>query len=241
MQKYTEATYGEAIADQYDALAPALDPSMIERLFELCGQGKVLELGIGTGRVALPLLAKGAQVQGLDASPAMVEKLKAKPHGEKIPVKMGTFAKFQTGEKFDLVFVVFNTFFGLLTQAEQVSCFKSVARALRPGGKFLIEAFVPDLGRFDRGQSLRATGIFDDHVRLDCSLHDPAAQTVESQHIIIGDRGIQRYPVKLRYAWPAELDLMAELAKLKRVERWGGWKKQPFTGSSSSHVSVFQK
>lgn len=241
MRNYTESTYGQSIADKYDSLFPHIDPILIDRLYELSAGGKVLELGIGTGRVALPLLEKGVEVHGIDASPAMVEKLQLKAKDRKIPVKMGTFAEFEMEETYDLVFVVFNTFFGLLTQREQISCFKCVARALKPNGKFLIEAFVPDLGRFDRGQTIRTSDVSTDQVRIECSKHDLATQTVLSQIVTILEDGIKLYPVNIRYAWPSEIDLMAEMAELKLVARWGGWSKQPFTSSSHFHVSIYEK
>jgi len=241
MMNYTDSTFGQAIADQYDSLFPHIAPNLIDRLHELSAGGKVLELGIGTGRIALPLLERGVEVHGIDASPAMVDKLRLKPKGKKIPIRIRTFAEFKMKEKYDLVFVVFNTFFGLLTQREQISCFKSVARILKPNGKFLIEAFVPDLGRFDGGQTIRTTDVSDDRVRLECTLHDSATQIATSQMIIIGEDGIKLYPVKVRYVWPSEMDLMAELAKLKLFDRWCGWDKQPFTSSSPSHISVYEK
>ena len=241
MGNYTASTYGQLIADQYDSLFSHIDANLIDRLYELSVGGKVLELGIGTGRIALPLCDRGVEVHGIDASPAMLEKLGSKDKGRSIPVKMGSFAEFDMEEEYEFIFIVFNTFFGLLTQREQINCFKSVSNCLRPGGKFLIEAFVSDLSRFDKGQTIRTSHVSTDEVRLECSQHDLATQTVVSQLVTIGKPGVNLYPVNIRYAWPSELDLMAELANLKLIDRWGGWDKQPFTSSSTFHVSIYEK
>lgn len=239
MENYTESTYGETIADQYDVMYPDVDGAMIDRLHELSEGGKALELGIGTGRVSIPLIKRGVDVYGIDSSHAMVEKLRCKPIGENIPVKIGTFADFKMKDKFDLAFVVFNTFYGLLTQEDQVSCFHSVERVLKPGGKFLIEAFVPDIGRFDRGQTIRAIEHSDNEVGLECSRHNAVTQTVTSKIVNIEETGIKLYPIKIRYAYPSEIDLMAQSAGLKLLNRWGGWHKERFTGSSNFHVSIY--
>ena len=241
MAEYTDSTFGESIAEQYDSFFSDIDPHLIDRLLELSSGEKTLELGIGTGRIAIPLSDRGVEVHGIDASPAMLEKLRSKDKGRSIPVKMGSFAEFDMKEKYKFIFIVFNTFFGLLTQKEQISCFKSVSNCLRPGGKFLIEAFVPDLSRFDKGQTIRTSHISTDEVRLECSQHDLATQTVVSQLVTIGKPGISLYPVNIRYAWPSELDLMAELSNLKLTDRWGGWDKQPFTSLSTFHVSIYEK
>jgi len=241
MGNYTASTFGESIADQYDSLFSHVDSNQIDRLFELSGDGKVFELGIGTGRIALPLLERGVEIQGIDVSPAMLERLRLKDKDGMIPVQTGSFAEFEGSEKYDLVFVVFNTFFGLLTQQEQISCFKCVSKTLKPNGKFLIEAFVPDPARFDGGQTIRTSGVSTERVKLECSQHDRATQTVISQLVIIDDQGIRLHPVNIRYAWPSELDLMAELAGLKLYERWGGWDKQTFESSSAFHISIYGK
>lgn len=239
MKDYNDETYGNSIAEKYDTWFSDLDPSMIDYLLEISAGGRALELGIGTGRVAIPLKEKGIEVHGIDSSTSMVDKMRLKPNGEDIPVTIQSFAKFVTTTQYDLVYVVFNTFFGLLTQEEQISCFKSVADTLKPGGCFVIEAFVPDLGRFDRGQSTRMSNIASDHVRLECSLHEAATQTILSQIVSIDSKGIEMYPIKVRYAWPSEIDLMAQLSGMKRISRWSDWKKSVFTNQSSRHVSTF--
>jgi len=241
MKNYTESTYGESIADEYDSWFGCANPQMVDRLTELALGGKVLELGIGTGRVALPLRQKGIDIHGIDSSPSMVEKMRFKTEGDEIPVRIASFAQFEVTEKYNLIFVVFNTFFALQSQKEQVTCFQSVLNALIEGGIFLIEAFVPDLHRFDRGQTMRASEIADDHVRIECSRHDLVSQTVTSQTVKISETGTRLYPIKIRYAWPSEMDLMAELAGLVLTERWGGWNKEPFSSESKFHVSIYKK
>ncbi|MFA4987300.1 MAG: class I SAM-dependent methyltransferase [Candidatus Brocadiia bacterium] len=241
MSEYREDTYGEKIAHIYDEWYPTCDTVAVQTLCELARGGKVLELGIGTGRFALPLRERGVDIHGIDASPAMVAKLRAKPGGSEIPVTMGNFADVAVEGKYSLVFIAFNTFFALLTQEEQVRCFCSVSDHLAPGGMFLVEAFVPDLSRFAGGQAFRTVGVDDGEVRLDASLHDPMLQQVVSQHIVINENGIKLYPVNLRYAWPSELDLMAQLAGLNLKNRWANWDKSPFTASSGKHISVYEK
>ena len=211
-------------------------------LSDLAGPGPVLELGIGTGRVALPLAQRGHEVHGVDASEAMVEKLRAKIGGENIPVTIGDFAELDIEGEFSLVYVVFNTFFALLSQEEQVRCFENVARRLRDvGGVFVIEAFVPDMTRWDRNQRIDARHVGNDSVVLDAARHDPVEQRVVSNHLIVSGAGVKVYPVRLRYAWPSGLNLMARLAGLHLRERWGGWRREPFTVSSARHVSVYER
>ncbi|MDQ3805853.1 MAG: class I SAM-dependent methyltransferase, partial [Acidobacteriota bacterium] len=199
-----------------------------------------LELGVGTGRVALPLRERGVEVHGIDASPAMVERLRAKPGGDRIAVTLGDFAEVGVGGEFALVYVVFNTFFALLSQEAQVRCFRNVARRLSPAGVFLVEAFVPDVARYSGGQVNRATEVTLDRVVYDVAQHDPVRQYVIGQSVVIADGRVRLYPVQLRYAWPSELDLMARLAGLRLRERRGGWQREPFTGSGK-HVSVYER
>jgi SAM-dependent methyltransferase len=250
MKAYDDATYGERIAAVYDEFYASYEEEAIDLLSELAAGGRVLELGIGTGRIALPLAERGLDVAGIDASEAMVGKLRAKPGGDQIHVVQGSFAEFPADladARFDLIFVVFNTFFALLTQEEQLQCLRSVAAHLsddespRGPGRFLIEAFVPDLKRFDRGQTVRVVHLAEDTVRLEATQLDPVAQQISSQHVILSESGIQLYPVKLRYAWPSELDLMAKLAGLKLQDRWDSWRRDPFRDESGKHVSVYSK
>jgi SAM-dependent methyltransferase len=242
MEGYRPETYGDRIAGVYDALMAGLpDPAdCVDRLAELAGPGPALELGIGTGRVALPLAARGVRVHGIDASAAMVERLRAKPGGDAIPVTLGDFAGVPVEGSFPLVYVVFNTFFALPGQEDQVRCFAAVADRLAPGGAFVLTGFVPDQGLYAGGQSVRATHLGLDEVRLDLARHDPVAQRVEFQHVVLAEGGIRLYPGAIRYAWPSELDLMARLAGLRLRERWGGWRREPFGPDSGLHVSVYE-
>jgi SAM-dependent methyltransferase len=242
MEGYRPETYGDRIADVYDAMMADLpDPTdSVDRLAELAGPGPALELGIGTGRVALPLAARGVQVHGVDASEAMVGRLRAKPGGEAIPVTLGDFAGVPVEGDYRLVYVVFNTFFALLTQDDQVRCLAGVARRLAPGGAFVLQGFVPDLGLYAGGQSVRATHLGLDQVRLDLARHDPVAQRVDFQHVVLAEGGVRLHPGAIRYAWPSELDLMARLAGLRLRERWGGWRREPFGADSALHVSVYE-
>lgn len=239
MREYDDLTYGDRIAEFYDDLYGDVDEATISLLEELSAGGEALELGIGTGRVALPLAARSVSVTGIDASPAMVEKLRAKPGGDGISVVMGSFAEIPIERDFDLIFVVFNTFFALSTQEEQIACFRSVAAHLKDPGRFLLEVFVPDLTRFEDHQAVRLIELSDETARLDAAEHDMVNQQIFSQHVMIGKEGVKLFPVKLRYAWPAELDLMAALAGLTLKERWGSWQREPFTRDSTKHISTY--
>lgn len=242
MTEYDAASYGDKIADVYDQWYTQLDTSgAVELLAELAGDGPVLELGVGTGRVALPLSERGVEVHGIDASGAMVAKLRAKPGGDRIPVTMGNFADVAVEGRFALVTVIFSTFFSLLSQEEQLHCFRNVAQRLTEAGLFVLEAFVPDVSRFDRDQRVSASKVKADELMLEVSRHDATQQRVDSHHVIVSEAGIKLYPVQVRYAYPSELDLMAQLAGLQLRERWGGWRREPFTASSVWHVSVYER
>jgi SAM-dependent methyltransferase len=235
------STYGERIAGIYDDLFSTYNEAMIPVLADLSGGGRALELGIDTGRIALPLTGQGIEVHGIDASPAMLSKLHAKPGGENIPVTLGNFADVEVEADFSLIYVVFNTFFGLLSQEEQIRCFRNAARRLTAEGVFLLELFVPDVARFKGGQNLKAIKVTNDSIDLNVSLHDPVQQRLTTQHVLISENGIKLYPVQLRYVWPAELDLMAQLAGLGLRHRWGNWQRGPFTSQSGMHISVYEK
>jgi SAM-dependent methyltransferase len=242
MEGYEPPTYGDRIADIYDDLFGALFDvdATVEFLARVAGGGSALELAIGTGRIALPLAARGVEVHGIDNSEKMVAKLRAKPGGDKISVTIGDFADVEVDDKYALIFVVFNTLFALTTQEDQIRCFGNVADSLAPDGVFVVEAFVPDLSRFDRHQRVSVDRIGVDDVQLEASRHDPAAQKIESQHIVISGGDVSLYPVHLRYTWPSELDLMARLAGLQLRDRFGGWKSEAFDSSSQFHVSVYE-
>ena len=243
MAEYDAATYGERIADVYDDLYSEMEnvDAITEFLAPLAGRGPALELGIGTGRVALPLAKRGVEVHGIDTSTAMVAKLRAKPGGEAISITIGDFGKLPVEGVFSLAYVVFSTFFALLTQEEQVGCFQRVANHLTSAGVFVIEAFVPDLNRFDRGQRLAATQVRNNKLHLEASLHEFSKQRVDTNHIVFSESGIRFYPVQIRYAWPSELDLMARIAGLRVRERFAGWQREPFTANSAKHVSIFER
>ena len=242
MNNYQPETYGDRIADVYDDLYSRTESAdAVAFLAELAGGGPALELGIGTGRVALPLAARGVKVQGIDASGAMVARLRAKPGGDQIPVTMGEFSQVDVEGTFSLVYVVFSTFFALLTQDDQVRCFRGVARRLTTNGVFVIEAFVPDVSRFVRGGNIAIRGIETDQAQIDVSKHDPVTQQVTSQHVYLAEAGIKLYPVQIRYAWPSELDLMAQLAGLRLRERWANWRRETFTAASTGHISVYER
>jgi SAM-dependent methyltransferase len=235
------AFYGDRWADVYDERHGGLDPeAAVEFLAGLADGGSALELAIGSGRVALPLAARGITVQGVDASAAMVARLRNKPGGESVIVTIGDMAEVPVTGQFTLVYLVFNTLFGLLTAERQAECFRNVARALGPGGAFVIECFVPDLARFDRGQRVQALEVTEDGASFELSRHDMAAQRVTTQHVTLDAHGWTMRPVAIRYSWPSELDLMAAQAGLRLAERHGDWRRRPFDSASSGHVSVYR-
>ncbi len=240
MDNYRDDTYGERISGVYDDWYDEYDDATLSTLRELAQGGRALELGIGTGRLALPLQQSGIKVEGIDSSQAMVDRLRRKPGGDKIPVVMGDFADIAVEGRFDLIYVLVNTFYGLLTQEEQLRCFRNVAQHLDPQGSFVIEAFGPDLSRFTKHQTVKVDRISEDEVHLEVSRHDPVAQQVTAQQVVVTEQGIRLYPVKLRYAWPTELDLMARLAGLQLRHRWGDWRKGAFSADSTMHISVYE-
>ena len=222
-------------------VAPAVDA-----LASLAGSGPALELGIGTGRIALPLAQRGIEVHGIDASQAIVDRMRAKLGGDAIPVTISDFSDFSlkdgnSGRRFPLVYVVFNTLFQATSQEAQVKCFRSVAAHLTDDGAFLVEAFVPDPTRFTRNQNISAGRVEPDLVSIDISRHDSVNQFVQSQHLFVTESGFKLYPVQVRYSWPSELDLMAQLAGMRLRERWGDWDGSPFTASSEFHISIYEK
>jgi SAM-dependent methyltransferase len=235
------AFYGDRWASVYDEHHAGRDAEpAAEFLAELAAGGRVLELAIGTGRVALPLAGRGIAVEGVDASEAMVARLRAKPGGQAIPVTIGDMADVPAGGPFRLVYLVFNTLFGLLSQARQTECFRNVARVLDPGGAFVIECFVPDLTRFDRGQRVQVLAVSADSATVELSRHDAAEQRITTQIVTLVGQGMQLRPVAVRYSWPPELDLMARLAGLRLRERYSDWGKRPFDSASQGHISVYR-
>lgn len=241
--EYGPSTYGDRIADVYDGWfsVPVDTEEAVALLAELAGQGPVLELGIGTGRLALPLKNRGLDVRGIDSSEAMAAKLREKPGGTDIPVTIGDFAEVPVEGSYQLVFVAFNTLFGLLSQDDQVRCFQNVAERLTDAGAFVVQAFVPDVARFDRGQRIQAEEVRTDSLVIGANEHDAVHQRVRSVHVVLTETETRLYPVQIRYAYPSELDLMARLAGLRLRERWEDWTRAPFTPSSQSHVSVYER
>jgi SAM-dependent methyltransferase len=240
-----EDYFGEAVAARYDEdssemFAPeAVDP-VVDFLAELAGDGPVLELGIGTGRIALPLVSRGVRVHGIDLSEAMVARLREKPGGAEIPVAIGDFATTKLDESFSLAYLVFNTIGNLTSQDEQVACFENVAAQLEPGGCFVIEVVVPELQRLPRGETFLLFDVSEAHVGID--EYDLANQGLVSHHYTRrADESWERSWGPFRFVWPSELDLMARIAGMTLRERWGGWKREPFTSESRKHVSVWQK
>jgi SAM-dependent methyltransferase len=226
-------------ADSVDMFDPAvLDPT-VDFLAELARGGSALELGIGTGRVAIPLRQRGVPVHGIDLSPDMVKQLRAKPDASEITVTIGDFATAKVGRTFTLVYLVYNTITNLTSQDEQVACFQNVADHLDGGGHFVIEVFVPTLQRLPPGETVRAFEV--SQTKLAFDEYDIATQTVYSHHYWVDQEKLKVFSAPYRYVWAAELDLMARIAGLRLVERWGSWRKDPFTSESISHISVWKK
>jgi SAM-dependent methyltransferase len=230
------AHYDDEVAEMFDA---ATTDAAIDFLAGLAGAGGALELGIGTGRIAIPLARGGVPVSGIDLSPAMVARMRAKPGGSQIPATIGDFARTRVEGTFSLVYLVFNTIMNLTTQDEQVACFQNAARHLEPGGRFVIEVGVPELQRLPPGETVRAFEITPTHLGFD--EFELATQGLVSHHYSIRDGKATVHSIPFRYVWPAELDLMARLAGMRLRERWGGWRREPFTAESSMHVSVWEK
>ena len=228
--------YDESAAEMFD---PAVVEPVIALLVELAGNGRALELGIGTGRIALPLAQRGVPVHGIELSNAMAARLRAKPGGEEIGVTIGDFATTTVDGTFAVAYLVFNTIMNLTTQDAQVACFRNVAAHLEAGGCFVIEVGVPELQRLPPGETIRAFHVSETRWGLD--EYDVARQGLTSHHFEIVDGGLERFSIPFRYAWPAELDLMAQLAGMRLRDRWSGWNREPFTSDSRKHVSVWEK
>lgn len=239
-----EDYFGKNVAERYDeSSADMFDPAVVEPavafLAELAGGGAALELGIGTGRIALPLSQRGVRVHGIDLSEAMVAKLREKPGGEEIPVTIGDFATTRADGTFALAYLVFNTISNLTTQDAQVACFQNVAAHLEPGGCFVIEVGVPGLRALPPGKTSQVFDLSEEHIGID--EYDVASQGLVSHHFWPAEGTWERRSIPFRYTWPAELDLMARLAGMTLRERWSGWNREPFTSESTKHVSVWEK
>lgn len=236
------AFFGDRYAHEYDEMT-TLDPGpAVEFLAGLVpGGGRVLELAVGTGRVAIPLAARGVAVEGVEGSAAMVERMRRKPGGGSIPAVVGDMADVAVEGPFEMAYLVFNTLFNLPSQARQVDCFRNVAKVLEPGGVFVIECFVPDMTRFDGDQRVATRALAEDSVRMEFVLHDPVEQTLTYQRVTFDSAGTTLRPLRLRYCWPSELDLMAQLAGMRLRERHEDWTRRPFTAASRTHVSVYER
>ena len=241
---HDDGAFDERVAERYDVSsgemfdASVVDPT-VDVLAELAGTGRALELGIGTGRIALPLAQRGVTVHGLDLSEAMVARLRAKPGGDDIGVTIGDFATTSVDDSFSLAYLVFNTIGNLTTQEAQVACFRNVAAHLQPGGCFVIEVGIPELQRLPPGETVRAFHVSE--TRWGFDEYDVAAQGLTSHHLWIGEGRVGHFSLPFRYVWPSELDLMAQLAGMRLRERWGDWTREPFTSESGKHVSVWEK
>jgi SAM-dependent methyltransferase len=241
---HDDGFFDQRVATRYDESAQewfrpsALDP-VVGFLAGLANGGPALELGIGTGRVALPLAQRGVRVHGIELSNAMVQQMRAKPGGGEIGVTIGDFATTTVEETFSVAYLVANTIMNLTTQAEQVACFRNVAAHLEPGGCFVIEVGVPALQRLPPGETVLAFEVGENRWGFD--EYDVARQGLVSHHFEIVDGHVERLSIPFRYAWPAELDLMAELAGMRLRERWAAWGREPFTSDSRDHVSVWEK
>jgi SAM-dependent methyltransferase len=230
------ARYDESSAEMFD---PAVVGPTVDFLADLAGSGRALELGIGTGRIALPLAERGVPVHGIELSRAMAARLRAKPGGEGIGVTIGDFSTTAVDGTFSLAYLVFNTIGNLTTQAAQVACFRNAAAHLEAGGCFVIELGIPELQRLPPGETMRVFDAGQTHWGVD--EYDVASQRLTSHHFELVDGRFERHSLPFRYVWPAELDLMAELAGMSLRERWSGWKREPFTSDSRKHVSVWEK
>jgi SAM-dependent methyltransferase len=238
-----ENHFGEEVAARYDESSGAeFDPNVIARtvdvLAELAGDGAALEFAVGTGRVALPLAARGVTVSGIESSPAMAGRLREKDSDNRIAVTIGDMVTTRVEGSFRLVYLVFNTIGNLVTQDQQVACFANAAAHLEPGGYFLIEVGVPDLRRLPPGVDARVFSHAPGYVGYD-RYTDLVAQQAVSHHFFAGQSGVREFTTPFRYVWPSEMDLMAKLAGLSVHDRWAGWDLAPFTGDSTSHVSVW--
>ena len=238
-------TWQQELADVYDEtsaamFAPHVVGPAVDVLFELANGGPSLEFAVGTGRIALPLSARGAMVQGLELSQPMVDQMAKKPGADQVPVVVGNMTSTRVPGTFSLVYLVWNTIMNVTTQAEQVAVFANAARHLDPGGHFVVEVMVPQLRLFPAGEHRRVFNLSDNHIGIE-TIDDLVGQITTSHHWMTVDGRLVRDSAPFRYVWPAELDLMGQLAGLRLVDRWAGWTKKPFTSDSTNQVAVFEK
>lgn len=235
-------SFGRDVAQRYDAETVRGDEEeTVAFLAGLAGGRDALELAVGTGRIAMPLTAAGVRVDGIELSPDMVARLREKPGGADIDVTMGDMSRVTTGRTYGLVYLVFNTIGNLLTQDDQVRCFENAARHLTGDGVFVLECRVPTAPARPGHQFIDAEEVEVDHVTLGVGQYDPVSQVLDLNHVRIATDGIILGPIRLRLAHPPEFDLMARLAGLRLRDRWGGWNGEPFTATSSRHISVYER
>ncbi len=232
--------FGRLWADGYDGDGGPDPVPAVDFLDARANGGPILELAIGTGRVALPLAARGHTVAGVEASPEMVAHMRAKPRGPEIEVAIGDMADVPVSGPYTLVYLVYNTLFNLVSAERQEACFRNVARVLAPGGAFVIETFVPDPADFDRDEQVQVRAVTEDSVTLRVHRYNRPAQTFVRQSITLTDGGVQLKPFAMRYAWPEQIDEMAAQAGLRLSERYADWHGQPFTADSTDHISVYR-
>src|SRR5688572_13094632 len=245
MRPVPSVTWDKDVAEAYDATAAAMfDPAVlgpaVDVLFELAGGGPALELAIGTGRVALPLSARGVAVQGIELSPHMAEKLRGKPGADAVTVTIGDMTTTRVPGAFRLVYLVVNTIMNVTTQQEQVAVFANAAAHLEPGGCFVVEVGVPQLQRLPPGEAGRVFTLDADHVGIE-TFDDLVGQVTWSHHWMEVEGRLVRHSAPYRYVWPSELDLMAQLNGLRLRDRWAGWTRAPLTSDSTEQVAVFEK
>jgi len=233
-------SFGPEVAAHYDDVLRGDEDETVEFLAQQAGVGPALELAIGTGRIALPLSQRGIRVAGIELSADMVARLRDKPGGAALDVVLGDMAGATAPGTYPLVYLVFNTIYNLLTQDDQVRCFQNAARHLTDDGVFVVEAGVPSA--WVRGsQFVNVEQVSNDQVVLDVNRYDPVTQILDENHVTLTNAGVRLGPISCRLIWPSELDLMARIAGLRRVERWGGWRREPFTAASERHVSVYSR
>jgi SAM-dependent methyltransferase len=240
MEGFHPATsFGPEVARHYDDEPRGDEAETVDLLAGLAGDGPALELAVGTGRIALPLAERGVRVDGIELSPDMVDRLREKPGGADLDVTLGDMARVDApGSSYRLVYLVFNTIYNLLTQDDQVRCFENVARHLHPDGRFVVEAGVPTAWLRGR-QYVDVERLTTGEVVLDVNRFDPVTQILDEQHVTLTDEGVRMGPISARLIWPSEMDLMARIAGLTLVERYGGWRREPFTATSERHVSLY--
>jgi len=241
---HDDGYFDERVAARYDDTYdyqndPAVVEPVVDLLAELAGDGRALELGVGTGRIALPLAQRGVLVHGIELSRAMADRLRAKPGADAVDVTIGDMATTRVEGSFRVAYIVVNTIMNVTSQEAQVACFRNVAAHLEPGGCFVVEVLVPELQRLPPGDTHRVFSADERHWGID--EYDVARQALISHHFLQVDGHLERRSIPFRYVWPSELDLMAQLAGMRLRDRWSGWKREPFTSDSTKHVSVWEK